>query len=344
MGRTRCLSGLLLLLAAAPLCAAPRSGSLAEPIGRVQPKIVKIYGAGGYHGLEAYQSGITISPEGHILTVFSYVLDSDEISVSLQDGRKFKARLLGADPRMDVAVLKIDAGELPAFDLQQAVEAEAGTRVLAFSNLFGVATGNEPVSVQQGTIAVRTELDARRGTFQTPYHGPVYVLDVTTNNPGAAGGALVDRQGRLLGMLGKELRNAQNSTWLNYAIPIAELRQSVSEIRAGKFVARDEGSKRDKPAKAASLAQWGVVLIPDILPRTPPYVDQVEAGSAADRAGLRADDLVMLVGDRLVQSCKALREALEYVDFEDQVKLTVLRRQELLEFTLQGAGGRGQKE
>jgi len=336
------------LLALLPLClaaAAPAQGAnLAELIGRVQPKIVKIFGAGGYHGLEAYQSGLLISPEGHVLTVFSYVLVTDEIGVILHDGHKFKARLLGADPRLEVAVLKIDATDLPAFDLDAAPEADAGTRVLAFSNLFGVATGNEPVSVQQGTIAVRTDLDARRGTYQTPYRGPIYVLDVTTNNPGAAGGALVDRQGRLLGMLGKELRNAQNNTWLNYAIPIASMRQSVAEIRAGKFVARDEGSKRDKPARSASLVQLGVVLVPDVLPRTPPYVDQIVPGSLADRAGLRPDDLVMLVGDHLVQSCKALSEEMEYVDFEDQVKLTVLRGQDLVEVTLRAEDRRAESK
>ena len=127
--------------------------------------------------------------------------------------------------------------------------------MLAFSNLFGVATGNEPASVQKGTISVVTRLEARRGAFETPYHGPVYVLDVTTNNPGAAGGALVTRQGELAGMLGKELRNALNNTWLNYAVPIAELRQSVDEIRAGKFVARRD---RRQPEAARAAARSGV--------------------------------------------------------------------------------------
>ena len=66
--------------------------------------------------------------------------------------------------------------------------AEAGTRVLAFSNLFGVATGDEPASVQHGIVAVKTRLEPAAASFETPYHGPVYVLDAMTNNPGAAGG------------------------------------------------------------------------------------------------------------------------------------------------------------
>ena len=97
-----------------------------------------------------------ISAEGHVLTVWSYVLDTDYISVTLDDGRKFEAKLLGADPRLELAVLKIDAADLPHFDLAAAAAAEPGTRVLAFSNLFGVATGDEPASVQHGIVAAKT--------------------------------------------------------------------------------------------------------------------------------------------------------------------------------------------
>ncbi len=134
-------------------CASNAAGLVAT-IAEVQPKIVKIYGAGGFHGLEAYQSGILISPRGHILTAFSHVLDTDGITAVLADGRRFDAKLLGADPRLEVAVLKIDATGVPCFDLARAARSRAGSRVLALSNLFGVAVGNEPASVQQGTVSV----------------------------------------------------------------------------------------------------------------------------------------------------------------------------------------------
>jgi S1-C subfamily serine protease len=321
------------------LCSSsPAPAALTDAIDRVQPKMVKLYGAGGIQGLAAYQSGILISPEGHVLTVFSHVLDTDYITVVLADGRKFEAKLLGADPRLDVAVLKIEAAGLPYFDLGKAVKVEAGSLVLAFSNSFGVATGNEPASVQKGTVSVVTRLEARRGAFETPYRGSVYVLDVTTNNSGAAGGALVTRQGELAGMLGKELRNSLNNTWLNYALPIDELRQSVDEIRSGKFVARREGQSDKRPERSLALASLGIVLIPDVLERTPPYVDHVQSGSPAAAAGIRPDDLILLLGDRLVQSCKALAADLEYVDFEDAIKLTMLRGQDLIEVSLRSAG------
>lgn len=318
----------------------PNKTPVADAIDQVQAKVVKIYGAGGLRGLEAYQSGFLVSPEGHVLTAWSYVLDSDKITVTLNDGRRLEAKLLGADPRLEVAVLKVEAKDLPYFDLKDAATAEAGTRVLAFSNLFGVAMGNERASVQRGTVSVVTHLEARHGTFDTPYTGPVYVLDVVTNNPGAAGGALVTRRGQLLGMLGKELRNSLNNTWLNYAVPIASLRDSVEQIRAGKFVAKAEEPNKKKPSHAMTLARLGIVLVPDVVERTPPYVDQVFSGSPASRSGLQPDDLVVLLGNRLIQSCKSLRAELEYVDYEDEVRLTVLRGQQLHEVVLQAPAGK----
>ncbi|MGE0608918.1 MAG: S1C family serine protease [Pirellulales bacterium] len=321
-------------LYAGPLQAAA-GGLVVETIDRVQPKIVKIFGAGGFRGLEAYQSGFLISAEGHVLTSWSYVLDSDVVTVVLNDGRQFSAELLGADPQLEIAVLKLDATDLPHFNLEESAEASAGSRVLAFSNLFGVATGDEPASVQHGTVAARTQLAARRGAYETPFRGSAYVLDAMTNNPGAAGGALCNSSGELLGILGKELRNSQNHTWLNYAIPISELRTAVDGIRAGNYVARSADDDSRKSENAISLEQLGLVMVPDVLDRTPPFIDGVRTDSPAQRAGLQADDLVLFVADRLTSSCKALRRELEYIDNDSPVHMTVMRGQELVNVVLE---------
>ena len=267
-------------MSAALLFAGFRLGAAAEPsiprvIDQAQTKMVKIYGAGGFRGMEGYQSGFLISAEGHILTGLSYVLDTDRITVTLSDGRHFDAKLVGGDPRLEIAVLKINAANLPYFDLAKAVPLAGGTRILALSNLFNVAMGDEPDSVQSGTVSVVTRLEGRRGVFETPYHGPIYVLDVATNNPGAAGGELLSLRGELAGLLGKELRNSLNNTWLSYAIPIDQLRQSVDEIKAGKFVSLKELPPEKKPAHPMDAGVLGIVLVPDVLERTPAYVDQV---------------------------------------------------------------------
>lgn len=325
-------------LAAVLLFCAPQFAfaqtSFAEVIAETQPKIVKIFGAGGLRGLEAYQSGFLISSDGHILTVWSYVLDSDTVTVYLDDGRKFTAEVVGMDPRTEVAVLKIDGQNLPHFNLDEAVALPGGARVLAFSNLYGVAFGNEPASVLHGVVSAKTDLTARRGAFETNYRGQAYVLDAMTNNPGAAGGALTDRRGKLAGLLGKEVRSSLSNIWLNYAIPISELAPAADEIIAGKFrpVPRDEDEK--KPKEAHTLALLGITLVPDFLPKTPPFIESVKPGSPAAKAGLKTDDLVLFVNSRVVQSCKLLVDELTYIDRLDPLRITIQRGQDLLEVEL----------
>src|SRR3972149_197151 len=332
------LAAIFILLGKGALSFALEGSDRAKVLDQVQAKMVKIYGAGGFRGLEAYQRGMLISAEGHILSAYSYVLDTDYITVILADGRKFEAKLLGADPRLEVAVLKIKAADLPYFDLSKAAKTQVGAKVLALSNLFNVAMGDEPASVQHGIISMITKLEARRGVFETPYRGPIYVLDAKTNNPGSAGGALVNLHGELLAVLGKELKNSASNTWLNYAIPIEEVRPSVEAIISGRFVAQRETEQDLKPVHPLSLDALGIVLVPDVLQRTPPYVEYAYPGSPAEKAGIRPDDLIVLVGDRLVQSCKLLRADLQYLDASDSIKITVLRGQELLEFVLQEPG------
>lgn len=307
--------------------------ALTSIIKDVQPKIVKIYGAGGIRGLESYQSGFLISEQGHVITAWSYVLDTEFINTVLNDGRKFKAEVIGADPRSELAVLKIDGSDFPYFSLNDAVPAQVGDRVLAFSNLYGIAVGNEPASVLHGHVSAMTRLAARRGAYQTAYDGSVYVLDAMTNNAGAAGGALTDFEGRLLGILGKELRNAQNNAWLNFAFPIAEVKSSIEDILAGKIRKRIDPNER-KPADPVTLARLGIVLIPDVLPKTPPFVERVLSGSPAEGSGIQPDDLVLFVGPNMVQSRAEFIEELSFIDRLDPVRLTVLRDQQLLEFEM----------
>lgn len=314
---------------------ADTQSTFAGVVDSVQPNIVKIYGAGGVRGLEAYQSGFLISAEGHVLTVWSYVLDTDYITVTLDDGRKFQGELVGADPRFEIAVLKIEAEELPHFNLDKTANLDGGDRVLAFSNLYGVATGDEAASVLHGVVAAKTNLTARRGAFETPYRGSVYVLDAMTNNPGAAGGALTDRRGNLAGVLGKELRNSQNNTWLNYSLPMDELSASILDILAGKTRPRSDDEEARKPQFPLTLSLLGLTLVPDVLPKTPPFIDRVESGSPAARSGLRPDDLILFVGKSVAASCKSVADELSFIDRIDPVRLMVQRGQELIEVTLQ---------
>ena len=178
-----------------------------------------------------------------------------------------------------------------------------------------------------------TDLKARRGNFQSVYQGPALIIDAMSNNPGAAGGALISLDGKLLGILGKELRDTSANIWINYALPVSQFKQSVQSIISGKTIARTTSIRKvaDRPA---TLAVLGVVLIPNILNKTPAYVDLVQPNSRAAKAGLQSDDLVLFVNSQRVSSQSTLVEELSYLDRGDQVVLLVQRGAELREVVI----------
>lgn len=324
-----------LLVLAANGVTESRAQSTTEAIVAVSPKVVKIFGAGGRKNLYGYGSGFLVSAEGHIVTVWSHILDGDSVTIVLHDGRRFEGRVVGAEPTLDMAVVKIDAEGLPFFDLSSPPPPVGpGTRVLAFSNVFKVATGDEPVSVVHGVIAAQTTLSARRGVFDAPYSGPVYIVDAVTNNSGAAGGILTTRTGQLLGMLGKELKNNTTHTWLNYVVPISQLQTAITEIQTGKFAPRKTEEDDNNPAapRRYSPRDFGIVMVPDVVTKTPAYVDRVIPGSAAAEAGMQPDDLILFVGEQLVASYRALRDEFGVLESGDRVKVVVRRGDQLVTF------------
>jgi len=212
-------------------------------VDRVQEKVVKLFGAGGAKGLESYQSGVLVGSDGYILTSWSTVLDVTSVRVVAYDGRRLNATVVGVDPPNEMALLKVDDAGLSGFELDTSIATRPGQRVFGVSNLFGIATGNEYCSVQKGVVMAIAPLTQRRGKTKSLYQGKVYVLDVMTNNPGAAGGALIDIQGRLIGILGKEIRDEQAGIWLNYALPLDVVQASMDRILKGNTSADLESIK-----------------------------------------------------------------------------------------------------
>jgi serine protease Do len=212
-----------------------------------------------------------------------------------------------------------------------------GDWVLAFSNLFEIATRDEPVSVQRGVIAAIAPFAGRRGMTESNYRGTAYILDAITNNPGAHGGIVTTRKGELIGLIGKELRNTLTETWVNYAMPVKDLADFVAKAKKGEYkqIVREDVKKEDKGA------YHGIVLVPDVLDRTPPYIEEVYSGSPAAKAGLKADDLIVFMRvpnreagfeleERVVTSCKVFKDIVSQIDPGTTVKIVVRRGQQLL--------------
>lgn len=338
----RYFSCLLLLIgttviAGTATTASAQSGS--ETIKKTLPKVVKVFGAGGIQKLHAYGSGCLVSDKGHIITIANHIIDTDILYVVLNDGRRLPAKLIQVVSQLDLAVIKIDrpVTGLKYFDLSKESKeigtATAGTRILSFSNMFKVAAGDEPVSVMHGVIAAKTkELSARSGTFATSYKQEAYIIDAITNNPGSGGGALMSRSGKLLGLVGRELRNSQTNTWVNYAVPIEKLTDAVQKILDGKIVIAEK--EEDSDPDRYSAIDFGIVMLPNVITRTPAYIGSVVAGSAAAKVKLQRDDLILLVQDEVVHSQAMLEKYLGRLEAGQELTIMIRRGKKLVEVTL----------
>lgn len=315
----------------------------------VNRKMVKVYGAGGYRGVNAYCTGVLISPDGFILTVYSPTLDTSNLRVHLYDGTRHAVELVAAEPQLDVALLKIKNQEsfkeqpLPYFDLSKPTSpGQVGDWVLAFTNQFEVAVRDEPVSVQRGVIAAIVPFAGRRGITEANYKGMAYIVDAITNNPGANGGLLTTRKGEPLGLIGKELKNTLTETWVNYAMPLPPLADFAAKAMKGQYkrqVRDDDKIAEDKKA------HHGITLIADVLDRTPPYIEDIASGSPAALAGLRINDLIIFIrhprqdapeeiDERVIASCKTFKEVMSPLAPGTRITLVVRRDGQLITFDL----------
>ena len=318
----------LLLATAILVVSAPANAAVGPArynvIAETLPKIVKLYGAGGYRGLESYGTGFLISADGLIATSWSTLLDADPITAVLDDGRRFTAELVGVDSTLGLALLKVDPGgaALPYFDLAESSEAEPGDRILAFSNMFRVAAGDEPVSVMHGSIIAHATLDARHGRYNISFDEPVYIIDAVTNNPGAAGGVIVSIDGSLLGMIGRELRGTDTETWINYALTAPVLRTRLQEMIQGNAPA---DSLAEETMGERRPVELGLVLVPNVTTRTPAYVTDVLSDSVARNAGFEREDLILFTDGRPTRSIDDFAQQLSRAQPGDRLTIIIRR-------------------
>jgi len=348
----------------------PALAAAADPFNelaeKTNKKLVKVFGAGGFSRLNNFGTGIIISPDGHILTVASQLLDTSDLVVHLYDGQRLKAQVLAVEPELDAAIIKVrlegkkidesNGLNLDYFDFAEAAKrphAEVGDWALALSNTFEIALRDESLSLQRGVIMAYTKLAGRRGVFDFPYTGEVYVTDMIMNNPGAAGGALINRKGELLGVIGREIKNSLSDTWMNYAIPV----NAKVDIKYKETVKDKDGKEKEEEKTVAVTmpeivakgmkgeykqitrpklitgegGYHGIVFVPNILERTPAYVEDVVPGSPAAKAGLRPDDLVSFVDGEPVVSIKTFHEWIKKNTRPGQMVRVEVRRGEALQ-------------
>lgn len=287
-------------------------------------RVVKLYGAkiGRQH---AYGSGVLVSSQGDIITALSIMIEGRTLRAVLHDGRQFPAKVVSRDERRQIARIKIDAANLPYFELTASDHVREGDWLIAAGNSFKVAHGDEDVSVWAGVLSSRTNLNARRRTQEYPYTGPVLIVDAIVTTPGMAGGALVDLEGRLVGLIGNPVTSNLTNTWLNYAIPVEQVRAFVENgplpaaDRPGQAAAEKSGVR---PYLGLRLFELGGRL-------KPAYVDRVRPRSPAKKAGVRKNDLIVAIDGRLVATCSDYHEQFAALQPGQEIEITVKRKDEL---------------
>jgi serine protease DegQ len=225
-------------------------------------------------------SGVIVSPEGYILTNHHVIEGSDQIEVALADGRRASARLVGTDPETDLAVLKISLGSLPVIRFGRPSEIRVGDTVLAIGNPFGVG-----LTVTQGIVSALGRNKLNINTFEN------FIQTDAAINPGNSGGALVDANGDLVGINTAIYSRTGGSIGLGFAIS-ADMAKQVMEslIRSGRVSRGFIGVElQDVNREIAETFK---------LPRSEgSIVAAVQSGGPADRAGIKAGDVVVAVNE-----------------------------------------------
>lgn len=298
----------------------PVGNALQDAIDYGQARMVKVIGAGAGR-VEGYGTGMIVSPDGLILTSQGVFLDGQQTRVILADGSTHEATVLRRDREIQLALLKIERATPEYFELSSQPVGEQGDWVVALNNAFKVADKQEPVSVMLGVIALRTAMEARLNDRDVAYRGDLVLIDAITSNPGAAGGAVLTLDKRLVGVVGKIINSSETNTRLNYAVPV----ELVAAFVAGKSQEQDSVAK-----PTGARGDLGIRIMELGGRKDPAYIDRVTRGGAAEKAGLKADDLIVSIGGEKIGSVREYLQVVERLEAGQEVIIVVKRGLELL--------------
>ncbi len=229
-------------------------------------------------------SGVIVSPNGYILTNFHVIESADDIQVSLNDGKTYKARVVGSDPESDLAILQIKADKLPAITFGQIDSLRVGDVVLAIGNPFGVGQ-----TVTMGIVSALGRSHLGINTFENCIQTDAAI------NPGNSGGALVDAHGHLVGINTAIYSRTGGSLGIGFAIPVSSARSIMEQIIRTGTVTRGWIGVEAQEITPELAESFG---LPDI---EGALIAGVVRGSPADSAGIRPGDVLLAVNGKAVK-------------------------------------------
>ncbi len=253
-------------------------------------------------------SGVVVSREGTVLTNHHVIEGADGIEVLLSDGRRARASLVGSDPESDLAVLKVELPDLAAIEFGDPERARIGDVVLAIGNPFGVGQ-----TVTMGIISALGRTQLGINTFEN------FIQTDAAINPGNSGGALVDTQGRLLGINTAIYSRTGGSLGIGFAIPTSTARNVMDQILKNGSVVRgyigvEPQDVTPELAQAFKLPRKDGAIIAGIM-----------RGGPADKAGVKTGDILVEVEGKAIPNTATMLNVIAQITPGSSSRFTFVR-------------------
>lgn len=257
-------------------------------------------------------TGFIISEDGRIVTNAHVVSDADTVEVTLTDGRTLEADVLGTDPATDIALIKVDASDLPALSFGSSDDLKVGENVIAVGNPFGL--GN---TVTTGIVSALGR-DLRAGPFDD------FIQTDAAINRGNSGGPLLNAEGDVIGMNTAIISPTGGSIGLGFAVPASMVEQIVTDLSDDGNVTRGWLGVQIAPVSEDVVAALGLENGEGTL------IENVMDGTPAEDAGFQRGDIVTRVDGQSVEGPRGLTRAIAGDTPGDTVSVDIIRKGEEL--------------
>ncbi len=267
-----------------------------------------------------FGSGVILSADGYIVTNNHVIENAQNIKVILNDRREFEARLIGADPSTDLALVKIESENLPFLTYGDSDQLKLGEWVLAVGNPFNLTS-----TVTAGIVSARAR---NLGINTDQYSIESFIQTDAAVNPGNSGGALVNQQGNLVGINTAIASRTGSYAGYSFAVPVSIVRKVVEDLKEFGEVQRALLGVNIMDVTSALAEEKDLDAVEGV------YIAGVSETGAAKEAGIKEGDVVISVAGELVNTTAELQEKVSRFRPGDDVKIVVKRGKDKKQFTV----------